>query len=163
VGDLFQRAGAAVKNERSTGELSDLYRLMNVMGLLFPHLNSALNTIGRYYMKSSPYFLEFYRTLREELLLGYGYLRLLVDYFLANYTTIDALTLDCFMHSLPEIELLCDRVEEFLMNKYFKGRAPPRKIYFQQDKIDEIAYYLGSHRPKLAQDTGEEELFGEYQ
>lgn len=36
--------------------LSDLYRLLNVFGLLFPGLTASLNIVGRYYLKTSPYY-----------------------------------------------------------------------------------------------------------
>ena len=43
----------------------DLFLLINLYSVLFPALNSALNTIGRYYFRITPYFTEFYRVLRE--------------------------------------------------------------------------------------------------
>jgi hypothetical protein len=74
LGEVFQRA----LKFKTSGEgkdyslyLSDLYRMLNLFGLLFPGLTNCLNAIGRYFLKTSPYFLEFYKTLKEELLLGY--------------------------------------------------------------------------------------------
>lgn len=36
------------------------------------------------------------------------------------------------MQTVSAIELYCDRVEEFTMNKYFKGKGPNKKIYFRE-------------------------------
>lgn len=37
------------------------------------------------------------------------------------------------MKTVPEIEILCDKMEEALLNKYFKGRGPALKIYFKEE------------------------------
>jgi hypothetical protein len=59
VDDVFKRA-LNFKNKRGEAEcqlyLQDMYRLLNVYGLLFPGITTSLNVIGRYYFKTSPYF-----------------------------------------------------------------------------------------------------------
>lgn len=47
------------------------------------------------------------------------------------------------MSVTPEIELYCDKAEEFIMNKYFKGKTLSNKIYLKEDVIQEISYFLG--------------------
>ena len=46
------------------------------------------------------------------------------------------------MSVTPEIELYCDKAEEFIMNKYFKGKTLSNKIYLKEDVIQEISYFL---------------------
>lgn len=57
--DVYKRA-LSLKNKNVDKNpnvyLSDLYRLLNVYGLLFPGLTTSLNIIGRYYLKTSPYY-----------------------------------------------------------------------------------------------------------
>lgn len=57
--DVYKRA-LSLKNKNvekyPNVYLSDLYRLLNVYGLLFPGLTTSLNIIGRYYLKTSPYY-----------------------------------------------------------------------------------------------------------
>lgn len=57
--DVYKRA-LSLKNKNVEKNpnvyLSDLYRLLNVYGLLFPGLTTSLNIIGRYYLKTSPYY-----------------------------------------------------------------------------------------------------------
>jgi hypothetical protein len=43
---------------------------------------------------------------------------------------------------VPEIELLCDQMESFITNKYFKGKNPNRKVYFSEETLQEMEYYL---------------------
>ena len=69
----------------------------------------------------------------------------LTSQFLIGYRSMEAGKLECIVGSIPAIELLCDRVEEVLMNKYFKGKPPSRKIYFKEEDILEMKYFLGQH------------------
>ena len=59
VDDVLKRA-LNFKNKRGETDnqlyLQDMYRLLNAYGLLFPGITSSLNIIGRYYIKTSPYF-----------------------------------------------------------------------------------------------------------
>ena len=53
------------KSDRSHAcNLPDLYRILNVFGLLFPAVTNCLNIIGRYYAKTYLYFTEFYKTIK---------------------------------------------------------------------------------------------------
>ena len=59
VDDVFKRALNLKKKKGETNSqlyLQDLYRLLNAYGLLFPRMTASLNIIGRYYLKTSPYF-----------------------------------------------------------------------------------------------------------
>jgi hypothetical protein len=52
---------------------------MNQFSLLFPFLNTAINTVGRYYRETLPYYKEFYRVWRSEVLLGYLAMKKSID------------------------------------------------------------------------------------
>jgi hypothetical protein len=60
------------------------------------------------------------------------------------------------MKTLPEIELLCDRMEEVMLNKYFRGKGPTQKIYFKVEEAEEITYYI--HRQTIYRKDSSEEL-----
>jgi len=63
-----------------------------------------------------------------------------------------------FNSIIPEVELLCDQMEEFMVSKYFKGKGMSKKIYFLDDKIQEMNYYL--HRdPKVNNEKQNNEKF----
>ena len=89
--------------------LSNLFKLINVFGLLFPNFNNGINTVGRYYMKTHLFVLEFYKVLKEEVLLGYAYIEKIVKKFITNYKDCDLKSLEYFMTITPEIELFCDK------------------------------------------------------
>lgn len=60
---------------------------------------------------------------------------------LANYKSKDPNVLECFVVSVPEIELLCDQMEAMITNKYYKGKNPNKKVYFSEETLQEIDYY----------------------
>lgn len=68
------------------------------------------------------------------------------------------------MRTLPEIELMCDKIEEILVNKHFKGSPPLIKLYLKEDRIQEICYYIRSYGEALKSkeiiQTAEDEGFG---
>lgn len=39
------------------------------------------------------------------------------------------------MNTMPEIELTCDKIEDLLLNKYFKGKPIKGKIYLREEKV----------------------------
>ena len=43
---------------------------------------------------------------------------------------------------MPELELLCDKIEDLLVNKYLKGKKINTKIEFKEERIAEVLYYL---------------------
>ena len=53
--------------------------------------------------------LEFYKVLKEEVLLGYAYIEKIVKKFITNYKDCDLKSLEYFMTITPEIELFCDK------------------------------------------------------
>lgn len=144
MGPVFYRA----LDKEARGELplatmlSDLYLLINLINLLFPFLTNAVNTVGRYYLKTNLYFKEFYRSVNEHLLFSYEYIRFICLQVLKSYKAYTLSDLQCFMKTLPEIELLCDRMEEVMLNKYFRGKGPSQKIYFKVEEAEEINYYI---------------------
>ncbi len=72
----------------------------------------------------------------------YSYLKSIIDEIVGNYRRLDVGQLKCFMKTIPEIQLTCDKMEDLLLNKYFKGKPIKAKIYFKQEKVQEICYFL---------------------
>ena len=72
----------------------------------------------------------------------YSYMKMIIDEILTNYRVFDVSQLKCFMKTIPEIELTCDKMEDLLLSKYFKGKAIKAKIYFKEEKVQEICYFL---------------------
>lgn len=82
---------------------------------------------------------------------------------MSEYRTMEREDVYCFLNSIPEVELLCDELDEFVMNKYFKGKSPSKKIYFKEEDINEILYYLQMNGDKKEEEmvkTAESEGFG---
>jgi hypothetical protein len=82
-------------------QLSDLFLVVNLLRLLFPFVTNAFCTIGRYYLKSNPYFKEFYKAVAVHLLFHYDYLRHLSSSLLRNFKDCELRDLDCFLRTLP--------------------------------------------------------------
>ena len=82
-------------------------------------------------MKTHYFMEEFYSVLKDEVLLGYKYIEKIVKKFIIDYKECSLRSLEFFLSIIPEIELYCDKAEEFLMNKYFKGKGPTTKIYLK--------------------------------
>jgi hypothetical protein len=66
---------------------------------------------------------------------GYNYMKFICDRFLRLHKELDFLIIDTLYKIIPEIELLCDQMEEFMINKYFKAKSLSKKIYFKQEDI----------------------------
>lgn len=86
---MFRRAATSMVAEDSL-ELCqiDLYLLLNQLSLLFPALPSSVNTFGRYYRSTSPYFSEFYKVIRTEILIVYNYMKRIVDRLMREYRLV---------------------------------------------------------------------------
>jgi len=52
---------------------------------------------------------------------------------MVHYEEHDLIDVRCFVESIPEIELMVDKIDDFLVNKYFKGRAPSQNIYIKEE------------------------------
>jgi hypothetical protein len=84
----------------------------------------------------------------------YNYLKKVVDGLTRQYRMLREEDLECFIMSIPDIEIVCDQAEDLMMNKYYRGQAPRRKIYFKQEDIFEIQYFLQrDNRPDVKDDT----------
>ena len=79
------------------------------------------------------------------MLFHYEYIRFICSHIFHNFKAYELSDLQCFMKTLPEIELLCDRMEEVMLNKYFRGKGPAQKIYFKVEEAEEITYYIHQH------------------
>ena len=40
------------------------------------------------------------------------------------------------------MELICDKIEDLLVNKYIKGKKVNAKIEFKEENVAELEYYL---------------------
>lgn len=58
-------------------------------------------------------------------------MKLIIDQILLTYRELDVEQLKGFMKTMPEIELTCDKIEDLLLNKYFKGKSIKGKIYLR--------------------------------
>ena len=47
-----------------------------------------------------------------------------------------------FLDAVAEIELLADRVEDFLMNKYFGKEKVDKRIYVWPEEVAKIQYFI---------------------
>ena len=80
--------------------------------------------------------------MRSELFLGYTYMRYICGYFIESYERVDVGLLEFFLSVVPELEKLCDQMEDFFLNKYYKSEKLGKRLYFNEDKIQELKYYL---------------------
>lgn len=92
---------------------------------------------------------DFFAVLSAELVKVYNYIRYLCEQIMRQYRVYNPQELRCFIESLPELELLCDRVEDLLVNKYLKGSKINYKLEFREERVVELQYYLDY---ELAQD-----------
>lgn len=76
------------------------------------------------------------------MLLGYSAMKKVVDELVGNYRLKQLEVVRCFVASVPEIELLCDQMENFITNKYYKGNNPNKKVYFKVEALQEIEHYI---------------------
>jgi hypothetical protein len=83
--------------------LSDLYLVINTLGVLFPSTTNAINTVGRYYLKTNPFYNEFYNVLRKHLVIAYSYMQVIVNTFVRDFQQCEIKELECFIQTLPEI------------------------------------------------------------
>lgn len=72
----------------------------------------------------------------------YGYLRYLVGQIISQYRIYNPVDLRCFLKTIPEMELICDKIEDLLVNKYIKGKKVNAKIEFKEENVAELEYYL---------------------
>lgn len=91
------------------------------------------------------------------MVLGYGAMKKVIDELLGDYRRQEAEVLECFVGSVPEIELLCDQMENFITNKYYKGNNPNKKVYFKVEALQEIEHHLA--QAAAAKEHAEEEDF----
>lgn len=52
------------------------------------------------------------------------------------------------MQSVSEIEVITDRFEEVLVNKYFKGANEHGQVYINLEDIAKLAYYCSTQSIK---------------
>jgi hypothetical protein len=60
-------------------------------------------------------------------------MRHLIDDYMLHYEQHNINDAHCFFETIPEIELLVDKMDDFLVNKYFKGSAPSLNIYIKEE------------------------------
>jgi hypothetical protein len=57
-------------------------------------------------------------------------MKYICDRFMRLYEHIDIRIISLFNSVIPEIELLCDEIEEYVVSKYYRGKGMGKKIYF---------------------------------
>ena len=80
---------------------ADLFLTINLLNLLFPFLVNTVNTIGRYYLKTSSYFKDFYKTICEHLAEHYEYIRFISTHFIKNFSACENSVLSAFLKTIP--------------------------------------------------------------
>ena len=98
--------------------------------------------IGRYQAEKHSGFREFYRTLSSELVDLYSYLYYLISKVMNNYKLCSRAELTCFLQVIPEMETVCDRMEDLLVNKYTKGKKIRQKVEFTEEVVAEMSFHL---------------------
>lgn len=73
--------------------------------------------------------------------------------FITAYDHIDREILISFNSIICEIEILIDSVDEFLLNKYYKEKSMGVKLYFKEEQIQELTFYLTKRTEKTEEKT----------
>ena len=89
--------------------------------------------MGRYEYQRKKEMCEFYKIISMELVNVYGYLRRMVKQIFEHYREYSRSDLRCFLKVLPEIEMVCDKIEDVLSNKYIKGKKPSSKLELKEE------------------------------
>ena len=89
--------------------------------------------MGRYECQRKKEMCEFYKIISLELVNIYGYLRCMVKQIFEHYREYSRSDLRCFLKVLPEIEMVCDKIEDVLSNKYIKGKKPSSKLELKEE------------------------------
>jgi hypothetical protein len=135
VSEVYLRAkcsGSGKTIDKKT-QLIDLFRIVNQLCLLLDALISTFNTIGRYYKPSKNVYLQLYKIISSEFLLLYEYMRNIVNRMFMEFKEVEPKELKVFLDAIPEIELMTDKLEEFLNCKYFDGTKLQSQVYFKAD------------------------------
>jgi hypothetical protein len=83
-------------------------------------------------------------------------MRHICNHFLTAYTSIPLGTLEFFLAIVPEVELLCDQLEDYFLNKYFRCQEMGRRLYFKEEQLMELRWHIvkekGEEREKKAEE-----------
>ena len=142
LADIYQMAFAHNYSAALTEHLLLIFRSIHQLRLLFPCVTKAVNVVGRYQADKHSGFREFYRILSSELVDVYSYLYYLINKVMSNYRLCSKADLRCFLKVIPEMETICDRTEDLLVNKYMKGKKVRQKVEFTEEVVAEISFYL---------------------
>jgi hypothetical protein len=52
-----------------------------------------------------------------------------------------------FLGAVSEIELMADRIEDFLMNKYFAKAKVDKRLEFKAEEVAKLDYHIRQHQP----------------
>jgi hypothetical protein len=149
LGDIYQRAlGYKTMIIGETTMQTDLFRLINAYSMLVPTFCQVTSTVGRYFKEDYPCYQNLYKIMRGELGMGYNYLKYISNHFLTSYQQIDPSLVTYFTDMIKDIELLCDQLEDLFLNKYFKSEKMGKRLYFKEEDVQELRYFLDSVREK---------------
>ena len=88
-------------------------------------------------------------------------MRYICGHFMKSYMNISPEILDMFCSTVPNFELLCDQMEDFFLNKYYRSEKLGKRLYFKEETIQELRYYLKMERERAGRELkekGEEEM-----
>ena len=142
LADIYQMAFTHNYSAPLADHLLHIFRSIHQLRLLFPFVTKAVNVIGRYQTEKHSGFREFYRILSSELVNLYSYLYYLISKVMNNYKLCSRVDLVCFLQVIPEMETVCDRTEDLLVNKYMKGKKIRQKVEFTEEVVAEMSFHL---------------------
>ena len=77
-----------------------------------------------------------------ELMMIYDYLRRAIHKIFAHCEEVKVERLRVFLEIIGEVELLADKMEDFLMNKYFGKSKIDNRLYIFAEEVAKLEYYL---------------------
>lgn len=92
-------------------------------------VNGLFNTIGRYYKEKIKVYHPLFSVIWVELMAIYDYMRRAINRIFSIYEEVKVEKLKVFLEIVGEIELITDKMEDFLMNKYFVKAKIEQRLY----------------------------------
>lgn len=62
-----------------------------------------------------------------------------------------------FVDVMPDLEVLCDQMEEFFLNKHFNEEKMGRRLYFKEEDIQKLRYHLAHQNHIRSKDNDDNE------
>ena len=75
-------------------------------------------------------------------------MRHICHFFISAQEKISIETLEYFGDMIGELEILCDSMEDFFLNKHFKSDKMGKRLYFKEEEVQQLKYCLDQRRNK---------------